>query len=157
MKLYELTAQWNEIQTMDFDSQTLTDTLESIEGDIKEKANNIAHVNANFNAQVEALDNEIKRLQSIKKVVKNKQDGLKDYLRRNMEATEIKKIECDLFSITLRKPSDVVVINNPDDIPQDYYKVVKTIDKALIKKALKDGHEVDGAYLGKGKPGVLIK
>ena len=148
--LYQMTGQWHELQSMDLPADAIADTLESIKGDIKEKAQNIAHVNANMTARIDAIDGEIKRLQTMKKVEQNKQNALKDYLRHNMESCDISKIECDLFSITLRKPTDVVVIDEPDHVPRDYYKVVESIDKAKVKKALKDGFEVKGAYLGKG-------
>ena len=157
MKLYELSGQWNEIQSMDFDPQALADTLESIEGEITVKAQNIAHVNANFDANIKAIDDEIKRLQAMKKVQQNKQNGLKDYLRHNMEACDISKIECDLFTVTLRKASPVVSIDDPEQIPRDYYKVVESIDKTLIKNAIKDGHTVKGASLVDGKRGLMIK
>lgn len=156
-QLYNLAGQYKEIQSMDFDPVTLKDTLESIEGDIKEKAQNIGFVNANWDNQIVAIDAEISRLQGMKKVIVNKQNGLKDYLRHNMELCEIKKIECDLFSITLRKPVDVVSIDDEELIPQDYWKIVKSVDKALVKKALKDGFNVPGASLQSGKSGLLIK
>lgn len=156
-QLYKLKDQYNELQSMDFDPQVFNDTLEALDGEISDKAQNIGFVNANMTAKIEAIDNEIKRLQAMKKIEQNKQNSLKDYLRNNMEQMGIKKIECDLFSITLRKPVDVVSIDNPDEVPRDFYKVVESIDKALIKKALKDGHEVKGASLKAGKPGLLIK
>lgn len=156
-QLYKLTGQWAELQSMDFDPAVIKDTLESIKGEIKEKAQNIAFVNANMSARIDAIDGEIKRLQAMKKTEQNKQEALKDYLRTNMENMGVKKIECDLFTITLRKPVDVVSIDNPDDIPRDYYKVVESIDKTLIKQALKDGHDVKGASLVAGKAGLLIK
>lgn len=155
--LYQMTGQWHELQSMDLPPEAINDTLESIKGDIKEKAQNIAHVNANMAARIEAIDNEIKRLQAAKKVQQNKQNALKDYLRHNMESCDISKIECDLFSITLRKPVDVVVIDDDQQVPQDYWKVVKSVDKSLVKKALKDGAVVKGARLAPGKAGLLIK
>lgn len=156
-QLYKLTEQYQSIQSMDFDPQVINDTLESIEGDIQAKAQNIGFVNANMAAKIEAIDHEIKRLQAMKKVEQNKQDALKDYLRFNMQQCDITKIECDLFNITLRKPVDVCVIDDAEKVPQDYWKVVKSVDKALVKKALKDGHSVDGARLQKGQHGLIIK
>lgn len=156
-QLYKITEQYKSIQTMDFDKQVINDTLEAIEGEFEEKAKNIGFVNANMAARIEAIDSEIKRLQAMKKVEANKQEALKDYLRHNMQQCDITKIECDLFTITLRKPSDVCVIDDEEKIPQDYWKVVKSVDKALIKRALKDGHEVDGASLQAGKAGLMIK
>lgn len=156
-QLYKLTEKYQSIQSMDFDPQVINDTLEAIEGDIQAKAENIGFVNANMSAKIDAIDTEIKRLQSIKKVEQNKQGALKDYLRHNMSVCEIKKIECDLFTITLRKPSEVVVIDDDQEVPQDYWKVVKSVDKSLIKKALKEGNQVKGARLSEGKAGLMIK
>lgn len=156
-QLYKLTEKYKSIQEMDFDPQVINDTLESIEGDIEAKAQNIGFVNANMTARIEAIDHEVKRLQAMKKVEQNKQNALKDYLRHNMQQCNINKIECDLFNITLRKPVDVCVIDDAEKVPQDYWKVVKSVDKALVKKALKDGHSVDGARLEKGQHGLIIK
>jgi len=116
-QLYKLTDQYKELESSDFDAQAIKDTLESIECDIKDKAQNIACVNANWQGQIAAIDEQVKRLQAMKKVITNKQNSIKDYLRSNMERLGMKKIECDLFSITLKKPVDVVVIDDDQEVP----------------------------------------
>jgi hypothetical protein len=156
-QLYKLADQYKELEAMDIDPQAVADTLESIECDIKDKAQNIGFVNANWDSQIGVIDAEVKRLQAMKKVITNKQTALKDYLRTNMERLGMKKIECDLFSITLRKPVDVVVIDDDQEVPRDYWKVVESVDKAKVKQALKDGYSVKGARLAPGKSGLMIK
>lgn len=157
MKLYEISKDYRQIQEMDFDPQVMSDTLESLQGDFEDKANKIARVNANMSAEIDAIKAEITRLTAMKKVRENKQNALKDYLRLNMESCAITKMTCPLFTITLRKPVKVVSIDDAESIPRDYYKVTESIDKSLIKQALKDGHAVKGASLKDGNPGLVIK
>ncbi|XHB95554.1 siphovirus Gp157 family protein [Lactococcus garvieae] len=45
MSLYDLTTDWQQVYDMeDLDAETWADTLESIEGEIKDKAVNIGYV-----------------------------------------------------------------------------------------------------------------
>ena len=63
MSLYDLTTDWQQVYDMeDLDVETWVDTLESIEGEIKDKAINIGYVVKNLEADEVALAAEIKRL-----------------------------------------------------------------------------------------------
>lgn len=146
----------------DVPAESLNDTIEGLEGMFNDKAVRVAHVIANQDSDVAAIDAEIKRLQQRKKVMTNARDRLKEYLRFNMEATGVTKISSDLFTITLAKPMDVVVVDDDSAVPDEYQRVAVAPDKALIKKALikkalKDGCEVPGCHLGKGNSSVRIK
>ena len=158
MQLYKITEDYRALQDMD-DCEAVTETLELIEGEFKDKAENCLSVIANWSSDVEQIDVEIKRLQAMKKSYVNKQESLKEYLRTNMEATGISKIECSLFKISLGKGNPVAVINNEDEIP-DEYVTVKTViapDKREILKALKGGAEIPGASLEIGQSKLTIK
>jgi hypothetical protein len=159
--LRELTSDLHEIQQLAMDPEipadALANTIEGLEGMFNDKAVRIVHVIANQDSDIEAIDAEIKRLQERKRVRVNAQERLKDYLRFNMERTGITKIESDLFTITLVKPRQIVVIDDEQQIPEDYQRVTVVPDKTLIGKALKDGYEVKGAHLGEGKSSVRIK
>jgi hypothetical protein len=76
-----------------------------------------------------------------------------------MEACEIKKITCPLFSITLVDGRDSVAISDESLIPDEFVNVKTVIspDKNAIAKALKEGIEVSGASLQKGKSSIRIK
>lgn len=158
-QLYVLTGQYKELQTMDFDPVVIKDTLDGIKSEIQEKAKNISYINANMTARIGAIDLEIKRLQAMKKVEQNKQDALKDYLRTNMQECEIDKIECDLFTITLKKAG---VKLNPYDVeltPSEYKTEVTTtvINNKAILDDLKSGKEVPGYQLQDAQRGLMIK
>lgn len=164
MKLYELTAQHKELALLaDSDNgelaECLSDTFEALEGEFNNKAISLISVTRNMESDCEAIDVEIKRLQERKKIINNNQQRMRDYLRVNMEASGISKIECPLFSITLGKGRDMVDIINESDIPADYLNVKTTFSpmKADILKALKDGKEVKGCAITKSKSVLRIK
>lgn len=163
MHLYELTAEYREFQQLveseEFDKKTIADTLESIQGEIKDKGRNVAAFLQNLEADVEALKAAESRIAARRRTIENRAEWLKEYLRSNMERCGISKIECPEFVVTLGKPRDVCEIVNEDELPELYVKtkVTKSPDKTLILKAMKDGYDVPGARIGKSKPSLTIK
>lgn len=163
MHLYELTAEYRQFQQLveseEFDEQTVADTLESIQGEIMDKGRNVAAFFQNLEADAEALKAAEARIAARRKAIENRAEWLKEYLRSNMERCGISKIECPEFVVTLGKPRDVCEIVNEDELPELYVKTKTTTtpDKTLILKAMKDGYEVPGARIGKGKPSLTIR
>lgn len=161
-KLYELTGQLKELENMDGDedfSIAIRDTIEAIEGEFNDKALAVSRIALNFDSDIEALDVEIKRLQDRKAAMKNRRENLIEYLRYNMEAAGINKITCPLFTITLAKGRDVVVVDDDERIPDEFMRVKTTVepDKAGILAALKNGTEIVGAHIEKSKSSIRIK
>ncbi len=161
--LRTMTGQYQELMTLASDPElppeALADTLEGLEGEIKVKAENIVHVLLNSDTDITALDVEIKRLQVRKKAIENGKSRLKDYLRFNMEATGISKIECPLFSISLGKGRDMVSIDNENLLSTEYVAITTTItpDKLKILKHLQSGANITGASLTKSQSSLRIK
>ena len=143
----------------DMESDQLVECLDSIEDSFDNKANNIVKLVSSLNVDVEGIDKELKRLQTMKKAITNNQERLKEYLRYNMEITGINKIKHSLFSITLGKPTVTVEIVDIDFLPDNFVStdVVMKADKKEILKALKNGEDIPGAVLSKGKSRLLIK
>ena len=161
-KLYELTGQIKELQELSDDpemAQAVADTLEGLEMALEEKAEGILRVIQNRDADLKAIKDEIDRLTVRKKRMENFNKQLKDYLRFNMEASSIKKIECPLFTITLAAGRDVVAIDNADKLPDEYIeiKMVAQPIQARILKALKAGAEIPGAHIEKSQSSIRIK
>jgi len=164
MKLYEIAYQYKSIQEMaDSDDENMmvaiADTMEGIEADFQEKAQAIVATAFNVESDIDAIDAQIMRLQNKKKTIQSKSEWLRDYLKRNMQATGINKITCPLFSITLSAPGRVVEITNEGLLPDEYVKVKTTVspDKVSILKALKEGAEIPGAIIVPGTPRLTIK
>lgn len=157
--LYEISAKYRSLDQLDIDDETFNDTLESVDAEFNEKAENIAFVILNCNSTIAAIDDEIARLTQRKKVLNNKKDRLDDYLKTNMEALGKSKIPFDLFNITHRAPREIVQVNDSSLIPDDFIdiKVTESPMKKEIKKALDAGDEVPGCSLTKGESSLIIK
>jgi hypothetical protein len=76
-----------------------------------------------------------------------------------MEAADIQKVSCPLFTITLAKGRDVAIIDDEEKLPDDLMRVKTSLepDKVAILEALKNGKEVPGAHIEKSKSSIRIK
>lgn len=161
--LYELTGQMKELEKLaEIDEGTeiaVRNTMEAIHGEFNDKAQALATVMLNMDGNTDMIDREIKRLQDKKKRIQNNRATMIDYLRENMQASGIKKISCPLFSITLVQGRESVIIDDSDEIPDDFVNVKTeiTADKVKISKAINDGVAVPGAHVERGRPSVQIK
>lgn len=163
-QLYQITEQYKELavlaETAEEDlAVALRDTMEGIEGDFQEKGKAIAMVALNIDGDLEAIQSQIDRLTERKRIITNRRESLKEYLRTNMEASGITKITHPLFTIACGKGKPIVVIDDEKAIPDDYVnvKVTSAPDKAAIAKAIKEGIEVPGAHTEIGKSSISIK
>lgn len=142
----------------DFDAQTIADTIEAsgISDELAVKAHGIEHVARGAEAHNLAIDAEIARLQALKAQRTKVAAGLRGYLLDNMQRAGIEKIECPLFSISIRKNPPAVEILDPLSLPAQYMVTpepkppVAAPDKAAIKKAIAAGEDVPGACLVQG-------
>lgn len=164
--LYALTRELNELHSMLMNGEAteehLSDTMEMIEGEFQEKALNVAQFVRSLAPSVEAIDAEIKRLQARKKAIVSKADWFKDYMKRNMEASEISKIECDLFTVSLRRGVQVAVVDDIGKLPDEFVEVKSSIQpdkKGLLKalKALEEGETIEGAHISRNEASIQIK
>lgn len=162
--LYELTGQFKELAILadgaDEDmAVAVRDTMEAIEGEFQEKGKAIAMIALNIDGDLEAIQSQIDRLTERKRVITNRKNSLKEYLRENMDASGITKITHPLFTITCGKGRPSVVIDNETDIPDEYMSVKTTMspDKTAIAAAIKAGLEVPGAHSEIGKSSISIK
>lgn len=162
--LYTIAEQFKELaalaETADEDlAVALRDTMEGIEGEFQEKGKAIAMITLNIDGDLEAIQSQIDRLTERKRIINNRKESLKEYLRTNMDAAGITKITHPLFTITCGKGKPIVVIDDEKAIPDDFVnvKVTSAPDKVAIAKALKDGQEVSGAHSEIGKSSISIK
>ena len=94
------------------------------------------------------VDEEIKRLQALKKSISNQINSRKEYIVRNMEMMGITKIETELGNLSLRK-SKSVNIYDESLIDKKFIEVEtkEKISKTEIKKAIEAGENVQGANI----------
>lgn len=140
-KLYELAEQYKELSELsDFDSEmqeAVSTTMDALEGEFNDKAVALVTVMSDLDMYQEGIDDAIKKLQDRKQAIKNRQQGMKDYLRDNMERSGIKKISHPLFTVTLRAGRDMVVVDD-----EEYKKEIELTKKRneyirLLRDSLK--------------------
>ena len=149
--LYELTGNYLILAEMlddpDADPITVMDTMDAIEGELDEKAENYGRIIRNLEAEAEAIRTEVDRLSRRRKTIDNNIDSLKKRLQMAMELTNRPKIDTPLFKFYIQKnaPSVVVDLDDLQDMPMEYLTYHEpTVNKAAIKDALKAGLDLRG-------------
>lgn len=144
-QLYALTGKLVELQAMaDTDDEGLKEALQhamdEIQGDFEVKADNIVMLRRNIESDVTAIDAEIERLSELKRIKSNSVAEIGDYLRRNMEAANLKSIKRPLFTITLAMGKEKVIVDNEESVPDELTVVKSSIapDKSAIAAKLKE-------------------
>ena len=153
MKLYEIVPAVAALADQDDFTKEDLIKLDELNLALKDKAGNIAAWTDNLESFISLCDAEEKRIKARKKTAENKVKWLKDYLKSGMQISGVKKIEFGTRSITLQNNPPSLVIDDEDAIPAKFFVIVpetRAIDKAEIKKALKNG-EVPGAHLEQGQ------
>lgn len=162
--LYKLNGQFKELAALAENADedlavAVHDTMGAIQAEFNDKALAVSHVILNFDSDVAAIDGEIDRLQERKRLITNRQKQIKDYLRDNMEAANITKISCPLFTISLAKGRESVVVDDESALPDELMRIKTEIspDKTAIAARLKAGETVPGTRLERGQSSIRIK
>lgn len=147
-KLYVIADAFNKLEEMAEDDTALIPYLDSVKMQLKEKAENVVMFQQSLIRSTEAIDNEIKRLSEMKKHRMNAAERLKNYIKFTMEKNGIEKIETDLFKLSFLKSETIDVVDE-STVPEEFIvtKIIKSVDKIAIKKALKEGIEIPGVAI----------
>lgn len=158
LKLYEIAQQYHELETLsdpDLPEEVVRDTLESLGGELKDKAIGIAQFIRNIEASAETIDAAAEAMHMRAVRQKNLADRIKAYLLANMQLTGITKVECPYFTISIHKNPESVNFAQDAVIPEKFMVIPEPPpprpDKAKIKAALKAGETVDGCWLSQGE------
>lgn len=154
ISLYELTEQYEGLLNLLYDGETseqvILDTLESIDGEIEDKADNYAKIIETMNAHAEAIEKEEKRLYSRRNALENRAQLLKSKLEENLRFIGKTKFKTALFSFNIQKnggTQPMSITENINEIPMKYLIVPEPVpDKQAIRELLKS-KEVERAKL----------
>lgn len=149
-KLYELSTGYKNIEYLlenGEDNEELAAVLNSLDEEIEDKAENIAKLIKNYEADIEAFKTEEKRIAERRRTLENDVKRLKEYLFSNMKLTGKTKFKKGTFSFNIAKNPASVEITNADIISSDYKVLTEVIDKKAILTDLKEGKDVQGAIL----------
>lgn len=153
-RLYELTEEWESVAEMLYDGETdeqvILDTLESIDGEIEDKADNFAKLIRSMKADAEALKAEEDRIHCRRMSLENRAQRLKDNLQANLEFVGKTKFKTVLFNFSVSKnggKQPLEITDNLDDIPGRFLiPQPPVVDKDKVRELLKE-KEVEWASL----------
>ena len=154
-KLFELTKDFLVAKEMLYDeekdTETVLNTLDCIDCMIEEKADGYAKILQYIYGDISTVDNEIKRLTKIKKMLENRSKDLKEHLKQCMEVTGKTKFKTALYSFSIQKNGSVNPLKidaDVKDIPQEYLiPQPPKPDTNAIRKALEEGEVLPFAHL----------
>ena len=157
MNLYEITQdQLSIISFLEENGGELTpevqEALTITQDAFEKKAEAYSYLILKMEAESDMIAAKIKRLQGLKKSKNNSSERLRDALSVAMMAfgrednKGIKRFETPTLKLSTRKSESVQIIDEKA-IPDSYMVVKKEISKTLIKEAINQGIQVDGAQI----------
>lgn len=161
MNLYEITEEMNTLEKLyweNIDDETgeikNTEILEEFEKEIQilltNKGAQIIAQDRNTVATLEAIKTEIDRLQKIKKSLEKRNEFYKNFIIKSMENAGISEIKTDIGKIKLTKGRGKTEIYDLSLLDEKFTRIIPETRepvKDLIKKAIENGEEVQGARI----------
>lgn len=159
MRLYEISKALNAFieayEQGEIPAEAYKDTLQGIEMEFEDKAEQIAKIVRNFEADNLGLQSEVDRLQAMATSNSNQIKYLKNYLFEQMKAVGKDKFATALFKFSICKNGGELPMEIIGEVPDQYKKLVE--DNAKIRTALKGGEVLKFAFLGEHGEHLRIK
>lgn len=149
--LYNLSEDYKEVSDkMDegYSFEDIKDTLDAIKADMDTKVDNIIGLKRSAEGDVEIIDKEIKRLQTLKKQKLNLADKLKGYLQDMLEVQELTNYRTSKNYVFKKRNAPRKSVTNEKLIPKEYWlSQAPKLNAKQLTEDLKAGKEVPGAEL----------
>jgi len=153
LRLYEISDNYlsalNELAELDdLPLEVIADTLEGLQGELEEKALNVARYVRNLEAEASAIDEAKKRMEARAKAASRQAGRLKAYLKGELERTGL-KIKAPDLALRIQNNPPSVVVDDAGQLPEAFRETVTTVKilKSEIGRALKAGEFIVGAHL----------
>jgi len=149
MNLFNIKSEYINIAAQLADGELTPELEEALiinEQNFTEKAINYGYVIKNFESEIDIIDEEIKRLNALKRARINAVEKLEKNISNAMQLFGITEVKAPTFKMNFRKSEYVEV---SDLLDQNYIveKVSYQPDKIAIKNAIKEGKTVNGAAI----------
>ena len=161
LSLYQITGMIPVIMEQEEITPELKDQLEKeLTELLQQKSQNIIGYTKNIELTIEAMKTEEKRISEQRKVLENKLDNFKQYVKECMEQNGIEKIETGLGTISIAKNPISIEIEYEEEVPDEFKTTITTtkIDKTKIKDNFKETGEIpDGVKINTENTRLQIK
>jgi hypothetical protein len=153
--LFELVKYQHELELLadsgEIPPEQIADTLEALDGDIREKVVNVAAFSRNLESTAQAVREAAKAMLARADRIEKRAESVRAYLCFQMQAAGITKIESPWFTVAVRKNPPAVLVDDEASLPDEFKVIPPTPaprpDKPAIARALKEGREVPGCRL----------
>lgn len=154
-KLYELTEAYIDLLSMIEDCENeqqeeeIMEQLAALNDDIARKAEAIARIVRNLQADANGYESEIKRLQKNKRTAENMIDRLKGYVQFSMEIAGARELHTSIGKWKIMKNPPTVKIINADKVSREFFiEEPMRLMKSLIMQYYNDtGKTPDGCEI----------
>ncbi len=159
MNLYTIASNHNSAlmalaEIDNIDEETVSQILEDLEGEVKDKSISVAGYFLNVEAEIKAMKEAERNIADRRKAKENSVARLKQYLLENMLRTGITKIDSPYFKISLRTNPEAVYVYSEEMIPAEF--MTTTVTKAPNKSLIKASGGCPGVEIRRGHS-VVIK
>ena len=150
----EYRADLDRLADLDLDPQTVADTLEGMQGELRDKLRAVIAYSLDLDVLATGTEEAAKRLADLAKARRARVQALRDYALTTMQATGIAEVATDEFAAKMAKKPPSVQILDAAAIPPAYMRTPEppppAPDKTAIAAALKLGQAVPGCELQQG-------
>ena len=156
--LYKLADEYRalaaKLEELTDDPVVISDTLEGESLALEDKARAVACFIANIEAEAEVYAAHAKTLADKGRAIQKRADGLRDYLKTNMERCGITEIKPNGAgpALKIKQNPEAVEVTDASLVPEEFLAPPppRSPDKTAIKAALKAGQELSFARLTRG-------
>lgn len=153
MKLYEISKEYQvlldnlyNIETGEVDETSLV-RLREVKENIEKKCIAVASYIENMEAERKAIEEAKNKMIDRENRLKKQVENIRSYLLENMKLSNINKISCQYFDITLGKNPPSVDIYDEKLVPSEYDRIKVEKDKRSMLDDMKNGCIIPGARL----------
>lgn len=158
MKLYELTGEYIQLMQMLEDASAedeaeIAAAMEAVAGDIEEKADAYARMMKNLLGDIDALEQEEKRLKTRRMALENRVDRLKAAIQNAMELTGTKKLKTSIGNWSIQKNPLSVSEVDVEKVPARFLieQPPKVDRRAILEEFKQTGEILDGVTITQGE------
>lgn len=151
LTLYDISNDYREavekLSDMDLPPEAVKDTLEGLKGDLTTKATNVAMFVQNLEGLAAQIKTAEAQMAHRRKVLENRAESIRAYIKACMESAGISKIECPYFKMAIKKNPPSVEIDDWVELPDAFMRTPPTPPPEPDKKRLAEHIASTGAVI----------
>ncbi len=154
MKLYEISKEYQDTlhalgEIDELPEEVISDTLDGIAGEFRDKAINVAAYVANLESEAAQVKEAMLRMRERHSKIVSRSGKLRAYLLKEMAATGILEAKNAELVVKVRKNPPSVIVDDESALANQYWKTKTEVtpNRTAIKLALLEGEPVEGAHL----------